>query len=182
MAATVSSPRACWRAGAIRVEVSSARRARRAARRRGAGGGALERRGPRRRSARSDGADLVIDALLRRRPVAPRRRARGAVRRSASTLSPRAGGKVLGVDVPSGLDGETGAVRGAAVAASATRHVLPAASPAICCCRRRHAGGRLVFADIGIRAERARAIAPQRLRQRASDLARRCCRARRRIA
>ena len=64
-------------------------------------------------------ADLVIDAIfgagLSRDVEGPALRAVDAINAFG-----RAGKPVLSVDVPSGLDGETGAVRGAAVQASAS--------------------------------------------------------------
>lgn len=72
------------------------------------------------------------------------------------------GGKVLAVDVPSGLDGATGAVRGVAVEASATitffrfkpGHLLSSGGGR---------PGRLALADIGIPEAALDAIAPQTL-------------------
>jgi ADP-dependent NAD(P)H-hydrate dehydratase / NAD(P)H-hydrate epimerase len=61
-------------------------------------------------------ADVVIDALFgtgfRRRPEGPARTVIDAIN--------AAPGAVVAVDIPSGVDGETGAVRGAAVAADLT--------------------------------------------------------------
>jgi len=84
------------------------------------------------------------------RSTAPGSRATStASRRNAWRASTTPAAKVLAVDVPSGLDGETGAIRGVAVTASATitffrlkpGHLLSSGGGR---------PGRLMFADIGI--------------------------------
>ena len=104
-------------------------------------------------------ADLVIDALY---GAGLSRDVDGLAARCVERVNAfaEAGGKVLAVDVPSGLDGESGAVRGAAVAATATvtffrlkpGHLLSSGGGR---------PGRLAFADIGIPAAALDAIAPQ---------------------
>ncbi|MGO4871513.1 MAG: NAD(P)H-hydrate dehydratase [Roseiarcus sp.] len=105
------------------------------------------------------GADLVIDALF---GAGLARDLDGAALRCVDAINAYArGGKpVLSVDVPSGVDGETGAVRGAGVEASATvtfcrlkpgHLLLP--GRALC--------GRLALAEIGIAPSALIAIAPR---------------------
>jgi ADP-dependent NAD(P)H-hydrate dehydratase / NAD(P)H-hydrate epimerase len=103
----------------------------------------------------TDGADLVIDALYGAglsRDVDGL--AADCIARINDGLS-----KVLAIDVPSGLDGETGAVRGIAVEASATvtffrlkpGHLLSSGGGK---------PGRVAFADIGIPEAALEAIGP----------------------
>ncbi len=92
-----------------------------------------------------EGADLVIDALY---GAGLSRDVDGLAAQCVARIN-ASGAKVLAVDVPSGLDGETGAVRGVAVAASATvtffrlkpGHLLSSGGGQ---------PGRLWLADIGI--------------------------------
>ncbi len=107
----------------------------------------------------ADGADLVIDALY---GAGLSRDVDGLAAQSVGRINAFAesGGAVLAVDVPSGLDGGTGAVRGVAVAATATitffrlkpGHLLSSGGSR---------PGRLGFADIGIPVAALDAIAPQ---------------------
>jgi hydroxyethylthiazole kinase-like uncharacterized protein yjeF len=66
-----------------------------------------------------DGADLVIDALY---GAGLARDLKGSSRQAVERINAygEAGGRVLAVDVPSGVDGETGEIRGVAVRADAT--------------------------------------------------------------
>jgi ADP-dependent NAD(P)H-hydrate dehydratase / NAD(P)H-hydrate epimerase len=105
------------------------------------------------------GADLVIDALF---GAGLARDLSGEALACVERINLYAatGRPVLAVDVPSGIDGETGAVRGAAVRASASvtffrlkpGHLL---LPGRACC------GRLVVADIGIGHATLAAIGPK---------------------
>ena len=119
-------------------------------------------------------ADLVIDALfgagLSRPSMASALRCVEAINAFA-----RAGKPVLSVDVPSGLDGETGAARGAAVEASASVTFFRL-KPGHLLLPGRMLCGRLVLADIGTAPSALAAIAPNVSSQCASDLARRRCR------
>src|SRR5579863_2453204 len=104
-------------------------------------------------------ADLVVDALY---GAGLARDVEGVAARGIEAINAfvAAGGKALAVDVPSGLDGETGATRGVSVAATATvsffrlkpGHLLSSGGGQT---------GRLEFADIGIPAAALDAIAPQ---------------------
>jgi hydroxyethylthiazole kinase-like uncharacterized protein yjeF len=103
----------------------------------------------------TDGADLFIDALY---GAGLSRDVDGVAAECIARINDRRG-KVLAVDVPSGLDGETGAVRGIAVDASATitffrlkpGHLLSSGGGKT---------GRLAFADIGIPEAALDAIGP----------------------
>jgi NAD(P)H-hydrate epimerase len=105
------------------------------------------------------GADLVIDALY---GAGLARDVEGEAARCVGEIVEfaRGGGRVLAVDVPSGLDGETGAVRGVAVEATACvtffrlkpGHLLSSGGGRT---------GRLVLADIGIPEAALAEIAPQ---------------------
>jgi ADP-dependent NAD(P)H-hydrate dehydratase / NAD(P)H-hydrate epimerase len=90
-------------------------------------------------------ADLIIDAVLGFGLTGP---VRGAAAKAVETIN-AAGAPVLSVDIPSGVDSDTGAVRGAAVRAAATvTFTLPKAGMAL------YPGldhvGKLRVADIGI--------------------------------
>jgi hydroxyethylthiazole kinase-like uncharacterized protein yjeF len=106
-----------------------------------------------------DDADLVIDALY---GAGLSRDIDGAALSCVEAINAfaRSGRPTLSVDAPSGVDGATGRVRGAAVEASASvtffrlkpgHLLLP--GRALC--------GRLVLADIGIQASALAAIAPK---------------------
>ena len=72
----------------------------------------------------------------------------------------RAGGLVLAVDVPSGIDGETGKIRGAAVEASASTTFFRL-KPGHLLMPGRTLAGAIRLADIGIPASALASIAPQ---------------------
>ena len=74
----------------------------------------------------------------------------------------RAGGLVLAVDVPSGIDGETGKIRGAAVEASASVTFFRL-KPGHLLMPGRTLAGAIRLADIGIPASALASIAPQAL-------------------
>ena len=106
-----------------------------------------------------DGAALVIDALY---GAGLARDVDGLAGECVARVNAfaRGGGRVLAVDVPSGLDGATGALRGVAVEASATvtffrfkpGHLLSSGGGR---------PGRLVLADIGIPEAALATIAPR---------------------
>ena len=106
----------------------------------------------------TEGADLVIDALY---GAGLSRNVDGLAADCIARIND-SHGKVLAVDVPSGLDGETGAVRGIAVEATATitffrlkpGHLLSSGGGK---------PGRLAFADIGIPDAALEAIGPKNL-------------------
>ena len=106
-----------------------------------------------------DGADLVIDALY---GAGLSRDVDGLARECVERINDFAsrGGAVLGVDVPSGIDGETGAVRGVAVRASASVTFFRLKPGHLLLPGREHCG-RLALADIGIDAAALTAIAPR---------------------
>jgi ADP-dependent NAD(P)H-hydrate dehydratase / NAD(P)H-hydrate epimerase len=106
-----------------------------------------------------EGADLVIDALY---GAGLSRDVDGIARERIERINAFAGGggAVLGVDVPSGIDGETGAARGAAVRASASVTFFRLKPGHLLLPGRDHAG-RLVLADIGIRADALAMIGPR---------------------
>jgi hydroxyethylthiazole kinase-like uncharacterized protein yjeF len=103
----------------------------------------------------TDGADLIIDALY---GAGLSRDVDGLAADCIGRIN-HGPGKVLAVDVPSGLDGETGAARGIAVEASATitffrlkpGHLLSSGGGKT---------GRLALADIGIPEAALEAIGP----------------------
>ena len=105
------------------------------------------------------GADLVVDALY---GAGLSREVDGLAARCVGAINAfvAAGGKALAVDVPSGLDGGTGQVRGIGVTATATvtffrlkpGHLLTSGGGQT---------GPLAFADIGIPPEALEAIRPQ---------------------
>jgi len=107
----------------------------------------------------TQGADLVIDALY---GAGLSRDLEGLAAEGVGRINAFAarGGKVLSVDVPTGLDGETGAARGVAVAATATvsffrlkpGHLLSSGGGR---------PGRLILADIGIPPAALAEIAPR---------------------
>jgi len=111
------------------------------------------------RGFRFDDADLVIDALF---GAGLSRDIDGDALELVETVNAfaRSGRPVLAVDAPSGVDGETGRVRGAAIEATASvtffrlkpGHLL---MPGRALC------GRLVLADIGLDEAALAAIAPQ---------------------
>ena len=151
MAATASSPRAFWLSAATRStrapgEARSARR-RSGARRRALRG---EVHAPR-RSIRP--AACVIDALF---GAGLARDVDGAAKAIIErNVLARAGGRVLAVDVPSGVDGGTGKVRGVAVEAS--RASLSSAQARAPAHARPRAWRRDPLAEIGIPRRRSRA-------------------------
>ena len=106
------------------------------------------------------GADVVVDALF---GAGLTRDIDGRARAIVDRLNDwrrASGGKVVAVDVPSGLDGDTGAIRGVAVEADVTvtffrfkpGHVLLPG---------RRLCGRVELADIGIHADVLATISPQ---------------------
>ena len=104
-----------------------------------------------------DGADLVIDALY---GAGLSRDVDGLAREGVERINDFAsrGGAVLSVDVPSGIDGKTGAVRGVAVRASASVSFFRLKPGHLLLPGREHCG-RLALADIGIDAAALTAIA-----------------------
>ena len=106
------------------------------------------------RRARLKRADVVVDALL---GTGFRGAPRGAVAQAIEAMRPPIG-TIVALDVPSGVDGSTGAVVGAAVRADVTvcfhgRKLGTAVEPG------RSAACRVVVADIGIPREADRATA-----------------------
>ena len=95
--------------------------------------------------ARPDDADLVIDALF----GAGLTRAIEGVARSAIEQVNAAGRPILAVDVPSGIDGDTGQARGAAVRATATITFVTRKPAHLLLPGRDHCGP-VTVADIGI--------------------------------
>jgi hydroxyethylthiazole kinase-like uncharacterized protein yjeF len=106
-----------------------------------------------------DEADLVIDALygagLDRGLTDAARDCVERINRYAGTGRP-----ILSVDIPSGIDGETGAERGLAVKATASVTFFRL-KPGHLLLPGRARSGRLVLADIGIGAATLNAIGPQ---------------------
>ncbi len=106
----------------------------------------------------AEGADLVIDALY---GAGLTRNVEGLARKCVEAINvfAQSGGLVLSVDVPSGLDGETGAPRGVAVNANVSvtffrlkpGHLLSSGGGR---------PGRLALADIGIPEAALAAIGP----------------------
>jgi ADP-dependent NAD(P)H-hydrate dehydratase / NAD(P)H-hydrate epimerase len=104
------------------------------------------------------GAALVIDALF---GAGLARDLSGLARTCVERINQfgRSGRPILAIDLPSGVDGQTGAERGAAVQASATVSFFRA-KPGHLLLPGRSRCGRLVLADIGIPADTLAAIAP----------------------
>ena len=110
-------------------------------------GGRVERFSP----AQAARADLVIDAVFGAGLT------RGVDGLAAATLA--ASRRILAVDVPSGLDGATGAARGQVARAEATVTFFRL-KPGHCLLPGRDLCGRLTLADIGMPAEVLNAIRP----------------------
>ena len=110
-------------------------------------------------AARLEATDLVVDALfgagLARDIEGPAKNAIARVNEWAATT----GGKVLAVDVPSGVDGASGAIRGSAVAAHETVTFFRLKPGHVLMPGRAHCG-RLKLEDIGIAANVLDEIAP----------------------
>ena len=106
-----------------------------------------------------DRGDLVIDALY---GAGLSREVDGLARRCVERINAYAarGGAVLAVDVPSGIDGGTGEIRGVAVRASASVTFFRL-KPGHLLLPGRECAGRLLVADIGIGADALAAIAPR---------------------
>jgi ADP-dependent NAD(P)H-hydrate dehydratase / NAD(P)H-hydrate epimerase len=106
----------------------------------------------------TSGADLVVDALF---GAGLARDLSGAALACVESINlfGRSGRPVLAVDLPSGVDGETGAERGAAVQASASVTFFRL-KPGHLLLPGRSRCGRLALADIGIAAATLAAIAP----------------------
>ncbi len=107
----------------------------------------------------TEDAALVIDALY---GAGLSRDVEGLAAECVNAINAfaEAGGQVVSVDAPSGVDGETGAVRGAAVRANAsvTFHRF---KPGHLLLPGRELAGELVLADIGIDAGALAAVRPQ---------------------
>jgi hydroxyethylthiazole kinase-like uncharacterized protein yjeF len=105
------------------------------------------------------GADLIVDALF---GAGLARDLVGAALACVEAVNAfaRSGKPALSVDVPSGVDGETGAVRGAAVEASATVAFFRL-KPGHLLLPGRRLSGRLVLAEIGIAPSALAAIGPR---------------------
>lgn len=99
-------------------------------------------------SASFHDADLVVDALF---GTGLARDLEGAARRTVERMN-AAGRPILAVDLPSGIDGDTGAVRGAAVRASRTV-TFAARKPCHLLMPGRAFSGPVEVADIGIARE-----------------------------
>jgi len=106
-----------------------------------------------------DAADLVVDALF---GAGLARDLDGAARRCVEAVNARArrGAPVLSVDVPSGVDGETGAVRGVGVEASASVTFFRL-KPGHLLLPGRRLSGRLALAEIGSAPSALLAIRPR---------------------
>jgi hydroxyethylthiazole kinase-like uncharacterized protein yjeF len=106
-----------------------------------------------------DAADLVVDALF---GAGLSRDLDGVGRRCVEAVNAfaRGGKPVLSVDVPSGVDGETGAVRGAAVEASASVTFFRL-KPGHLLLPGRILSGRLALAEIGTAPGALQAIGPR---------------------
>ncbi len=104
-------------------------------------------------------ADCVIDALFGAGLARDIDGEAKAIIDRVNTFA-RAGGRVLAVDVPSGIDGETGKIRGAAVEASASVTFFRL-KPGHLLLPGRTLAGEIRLADIGIPEAALGAIAPQ---------------------
>ena len=147
MAATGLSRRGSWPSAAGRCALALLGDRAALQRRRRARGRALDRRRSSRSTpAASSGAGLVIDAIFGAglaRPVEGE-----AARGHRGARSERV--PVVAVDVPSGVDGASGAVRGIAPRAAADRDVFPPQARASAAAGARICAARLVLAPIGI--------------------------------
>jgi ADP-dependent NAD(P)H-hydrate dehydratase / NAD(P)H-hydrate epimerase len=106
-----------------------------------------------------EGADCVIDALFGAGLTRDIEGESKAIIERVNDFA-RAGGRVLAVDIPSGIDGETGKIRGAAVEASASVTFFRL-KPGHLMLPGRTLAGAIRLVDIGIPEAALRPIAPQ---------------------